>query len=497
MKHIIGKRLFYTTIAAFLVMPFSVVLAQEQKKQLSLQETLETALKNNLEIEAASYAPRIASYIAKAEAGTYIPRFSLNAGRRDASTPITGPYSVFARGASSIEDEASTFDAALSQKLPFGTELSIFAQSEKAQGTFTDFEKQQTGSEGISVVQPLLKNAGFASNNLRLRNARIESEISGILERDIVMNTLAELEKHYWDILFLREAKALSEESLLLAQRLHEDTQKRVEAGTVSELELAQTQAGVAQRKDDVLLSAQALLVSSRNLRRALGFEISDELIDPVDFPAVPDSDYDPAVFTAKALACRADFISAKLSLERFENEKAYYKNQLLPSLDLAGSAMYHGSGKNTSELMDSIDDREFSEWRAGLQLTQPLWLTKELNMFRAARLRVQAHKTSILNLETIIRTSIANASLAAATSRKRIDLAQESVAASQRALDAENKKYEVGRSTPRQVLDYQNDLVRAKVQKIGALVGYMKSAADLYAASGTYLEYRKIKKAG
>ncbi len=64
-------------------------------------------------------------------------------------------------------------------------------------------------------------------------------------------------------------------------------------------------------------------------------------------------------------------------------------------------------------------------------------------------------------------------------------------------ALDAEQKKYAVGKSTTFTVLQLQNNLTSARSQEIRALANYNEALANLAAAEGTTLERQQSRPRG
>lgn len=60
-------------------------------------------------------------------------------------------------------------------------------------------------------------------------------------------------------------------------------------------------------------------------------------------------------------------------------------------------------------------------------------------------------------------------------------------------ALDAEQKKYAVGKSTTFTVLQLQNNLTTARSNEIRAQANYQESLASLAAQEGSTLERRKL----
>jgi outer membrane protein TolC len=91
--------------------------------------------------------------------------------------------------------------------------------------------------------------------------------------------------------------------------------------------------------------------------------------------------------------------------------------------------------------------------------------------------------------LEQNVMVQIDNAVKAAQSAWESVDATKQARIYAEAALDAEQKKYAVGKSTTFTVLQLQNNLTSARSQEIRALANYKQALAGLAAAEGSTLE--------
>jgi outer membrane protein TolC len=77
---------------------------------------------------------------------------------------------------------------------------------------------------------------------------------------------------------------------------------------------------------------------------------------------------------------------------------------------------------------------------------------------------------------------------------RARIDTAQTARVLAERRLEAEQKKFDLGASTIRFVLEEQRNVTQAQTNEIAALVNYTKALVDYDKALGVTLKKNNIE---
>src|SRR4029079_8726840 len=118
---------------------------------------------------------------------------------------------------------------------------------------------------------------------------------------------LAQTQNTYWDLVFAKEDLNVKQQSLELAQRTLNEDKTKVEIGTLAPIELVQTEAEVASRTEQVVLSDQNAQQTALQLksgisgqRNPLMTSVDLQLTEPTDAAlSVPIPDVDTAIRVA------------------------------------------------------------------------------------------------------------------------------------------------------------------------------------------------------
>ena len=116
---------------------------------------------------------------------------------------------------------------------------------------------------GLSITQSLLRGYGTDVNLARLRQSRLETDISQYELRGFSESLLARVESAYWDYALSQRQIEIVEESLKIARQQLSDTEEMIQVGTMAKAELAAVQAEVATQQQE-LINAGSALESSR-----------------------------------------------------------------------------------------------------------------------------------------------------------------------------------------------------------------------------------------
>ena len=138
---------------------------------------------------------------------------------------------------------------------------------------------------GISVTQPLLKNAWYPSTLANIRLAALGSDIAFQDYRRQMMVIISTAEAVYWNLFLAQEQTRFFEESVALADGLVRDNRARLEAGRGSELEVTQAEAGLALRRSKLTESRQKQRETLGQLRALISLSPEDP---PGDRQVIP-----------------------------------------------------------------------------------------------------------------------------------------------------------------------------------------------------------------
>ena len=485
MKRILASLIFAAVLpAAFAQTNATAVRA------LSLSECLTEALRHNFDVQITRYEPELARYDLHLAYAGYDPTFNL--GGTHSHNDSGGFLGTNSFGGVSISD-ANSFNSGLGGLTPWGMTYGLSGSVANSYGTSGE---SSGGSAGVNLTQPLLRNFWVDGTRVAISFAKNRLKFSEQTLRQQFISTVTGVENAYYELIYARENLTVQQQALELAQTQIDQDKKRVQLGSMAPLDVQQDEAQVA-RSRAALISAQFSLAVAENMLKNL---ITDNYPQWHDVELQPSETLnatrqllDVQDSWARGLAQRPDLIEAKLNVEHQGIELKYLSNQIFPQLDLVGSYGVNGAGKEFNDALgqERAGNRPFYSY--GAQLSIPLGNARARNSLKSGRTTQQQILLQLKKLEQNVMVQIDNAVKSARASWEGADASRQARIYAEAALDAEQKKYSVGKSTTFTVLQLQNNLTAARSQEIRAMADYQKSLASLAEQEGSTLERRKL----
>jgi outer membrane protein TolC len=125
--------------------------------------------------------------------------------------------------------------------------------------------------------------------------------------------------------------------------------------------------------------------------------------------------------------------------------------------------------------------------------LKVPLSNVGARNTYKADKVTLQQLLLKLKQFEQNIMVQIDNAVKNAQSTYESVGATRQARIYAEAALDAEQKKYAVGKSTTFTVLQLQNTLTTARSQEIRALANYYEALSNLALQEGSTLERNRI----
>ncbi len=481
-------------IAACLFLSAAAAFAQTNSpsvRPLSLQDCLVAALKSNFDVRAERFAPEISLLNLHAAYAGYDPLFSLS-GTHNHS--LSG--GVFTTNNIPVAD-GNSFTSGLGGATPWGMNYNLSGNVAENYGFGSTGNYDSSGGQiGVSVTQPLLKNFWTDNNRLAISVAKNRLKYSEQGLRQQLIATVTAVENAFYELIFARENLKVEQQALDLAQTQLDQDKQRVQVGTLAPLDVQQDEAQVAQSHAN-LIAAQFTLATDENTLKNLitdhYAQWHDVRIEPVATLAAARQLFDVQDSWTKGLTQRPDFTEAKLNVEQQGIQLKYYRNQLFPELDLVGSYGYNGAGQEFSDAFGQYSTANRPFYTYGAQLSIPLSNTKARNNLKAGKATEQQLLLQLKQLEQNVMVEIDNAVKQAQSAWESVDATKQARTYAAAALDAEQKKYAVGKSTTFTVLQLQNNLTAARSQEIRSLANYNEAIANLAQQEGSTLERNKV----
>ena len=536
------------SMLTFVLIPFKGVMAQDTPEDLTIQEAPEgetlqgasgeelvitdntiklplksvivLALKNNLQIAFQSLEPSLIETNIMREESVYDFNFSTQVGKSRRVTQTANLLS--GAGEDSVWQQSWDMSMDITKQFVTGTsaELKWVSSSSRTDFLFQGLVPEYQSELNLSLVQPLLKDMGIDIGKSMIKVANLNYEISQQEFKKRVMDILYQIETLYWNIFFQMKDLEAREKALEAAQALERDFRLRIDAGTLAPIEIYQAEATVAERKQDLIVARDLLKDTQDDLKSALNFFQKSTYWDveliPADEPRTELVKEDLMESIKEAFAYRPDYNQAKMDIESRDIMVKYTKNQTLPRVDIFGTVGtmglggrgnedifdFTGGGNSTavsefstgwSDVWDNMGTTDFYNYTIGLKIEFPIGNRFAKSQYSKAKIDAARAATYLKDIENIVITEVKEAVRQVNTDYEKIGAAQKSLRSSQEKLDAEEIKFDVGLSTTRNVLDFQDDLARAASRYALSLSQYEKSLANLARTKGVMLDNYNI----
>ena len=466
---------------------------------LTREECLLRVMEYNESVQIKEMEWRISQFKTKAEGAIFEPEFVGSYQHQKNFVLTTAQQRTSLGGSTNLDEINDLYSSGVDYLLPTGGKLHGGYSVQKLKNNF-DFQygltRQYQTFGGMSLSQPLLKNAGVAATTSGIRLAAGASEVAFQDYRRQMMLILAQAEASYWDLYYFQELDRILEESVNTAKKVFDDNRVRRDAGKASDLEVMEAESGLAireARRND----ARHKLIQAMN-RLVTFFSGADEFhrrsVRALDHPVLRDEPVDYSSSMWEALQNNPDYLSQRAQLAQSNIRVSFARNQRLPQLDLTASYGLNGLGSTFDTSSATMQTGHYETWSIGVELRIPLeGGIKSRNELLAARMRKEEALLGLKSTEVDLSTAMD-------TSVKRIEGLRDSVADyqkvvdfNQRLLDAELSRLEVGKTDSQRVLQTEEKLFEAKRAVQEVLVDYQKAFLEWEIGKGTLLRSRRV----
>ena len=487
----------FSVLLPFLALGANAQTTNSAARSVSMDDCIQQALKNNLDLQIERYNPEISKFTLDASFGYYDPVFTGQIGHDNVTREAGGFNKDTGLPFSSNATYTDSVSTGLKGVTPIGTRISIagnFHNTESVHGgSKTNFND---GLAILSVTQPLLKDFWIDQGRTTIKINKQNLRISEHGLQFLVMDVVTKVEQSYYDLVFTRENVRVQEKSLEVNQQFFNETKRKVEVGTLAPLEEKLAESQVAKIKADLILARNAVSVKQNVLKSLIGDNFAGwhgVALEPADKLSVEPAVYNLEDSWEKGISQRPDLAQLKLEVEKNDILLKYDYNQLFPSLDLFGTYGRNGLAQNSPGVFDDWRRENSPQDSYGIILTVPLSRIRERNTYTATKELKAQSILRLKKLEESILVQIHDAINAAKTAYERVGATRQATVYAQAAFDAEQKKLAAGTSTSFVVLQLQSALTLAQSAEIQAIVDYNKSLAALAFADGTALERAKL----
>lgn len=488
------------TIAAAQSAPSSSKAANERR--LTVNEAVQIALQNNLEVQVARIDPAIQDLQVAEARAAWFPTLNTTLQAAGTDTP-SNSFLSGAQGPKTSDDRVNT-NFGVGQMLPWGGTYNVGWDSTRSTTTniFSNFSPQLRSSLALNYTQSLLRGFSIDTPRQQLLISEKNREIADLTVRRSVVQTSRAVQHAYWDLAYALATLQVHRQSLDLALESLKNTRARVEIGTTPPIDIVEAEAEVARREDDVIV-AEAQIATAEDALRALVFDPSAPdfwtmRIVPISAPSSDARTFDGDAAVRAALVNRTDLQQSHKDLEATNINLRYFRNQTLPDVTasfdygvtgLGGTQFVRAAGfpgpivgqtqRGFGDVLRDLFVNDFPAWTASLTVSYPIGPTPEDASLARTQLEYTQLQVELRNQELLVATEVRNATRQAMTSQRRIEATRVSRQLMERRLEAEQRKFDAGTSTSFFVFQAQRDLAQARSDELRALLDYNRSIVD------------------
>ncbi|MEM9064830.1 MAG: TolC family protein [Planctomycetota bacterium] len=460
--------------------------------EFDLAEVRAAVLQNNLDLRVALLSPTQANARLSREEAAFDQVFTLNAQWSNNDAPVIN-------STQSGESLFQSINPGVRVPLRSGgtAEFTLPTTRTRTDNQFATLDPSYNTEVQFSFSQPLLRGAGRRANTHSIRLAAYDQQISEAQTKLEVIRQVANADRAYWLLYGARAQLEVRQQQLELAQEQLDRAERQERAGRASEVEVIRAQAGVADRLEQIIVAENEVLRQQRQLKELMnidGLDIATRtLVVPETVPDPVEYEFNTAALTASAVSQRMELLELELRIASDASTIDFNRNQALPLVTLDYTYRWRGLGGVYNDAVDSLGQYQFISHIFGLNAEVPISNEAAKSAVREAILARLARLGTREARELSIRREVLDAVDQLEATWQRIIAARQSVLLNARTLLAEEREFNVGRSTSTDVLDASANLADAQSAEVRALVDYQIAQVDLAFATGTLLGASRV----
>ncbi len=470
---------------------------------LDEQRAVELAAKNNPDLRATLLDLQSAQKAVTAAEARYTPTIRITPGATHSETPTET-----AAGVPTTSSNAVNLGVGVSHSFSWGTEVSfdLTGSGRVREGVNPTPEDSDTIDLGpfyrlearLGVAQPLLRNAGDDVGEADLRIAQSRKRAAEHARDRVASELLRDILSGYWELWYSESELRVYMRDRELALKQHTEAQQRADLGTLAATDTLSFATQLASLDETVEQTKANHQGDAIDLGRLLGFEparaVRLEIKTPTEVPLV-----EMPLEQAAQRACEASEelreIEAEIEVAREQIKVADDASQA--RLDLDGYVSAQGLGdRDAVDPLEQVGNLSAISAHVGLTFEFPVSNLQLQSQLAKARLDLESAQARFdARVREIEATAVKTVDQLRAASQ-RVELARRTVEVATQLAEAERGRFEIGTTTPLQVLQAQEDLRSAELRFARAKVDHAKAAFALLHLTAELLpRYASIQK--
>ena len=431
-----------------LLLLMTVTAAVYAGELLSLDQAVETALKNNPGLKAAdSQVDAAQAGVVRSRSG-FLPKVTLSETWSRTDNPL----------------------------MALGTKLNreIVSPPDFAPDAINHPDPISNYNTRLAVMQPVW-NGG--KEHLGMKQAGLAREAAVMDRNRTRQETVFNVVKAYYGLLLAKEYHKVALQSLETSEANVKLAELRFKAGAVLQSDLLRAKVQLAEVREMAFRAGNSVKLAGANLNFAMGVPQGVEY-DVEGVLAVQEQKGDLDGMLAEALSLRPDLVSMDRNRKNAETNIRQARTDYLPSLNLMGQVDWNS---------DRIAGSDAKSWGVMAVLSWNLFdglvTTSRVREASANAERARAQEEQ---MRSGVQLQVRQAYYNLAASQERINATASSVQEAEEGLRTVQKRYEVGMTTFVDVLGAENALIRSRTNALQALYDNNIASAELKLATGT-----------
>jgi len=436
------------TIVLVLLLVAAVAMTSYAGEQLSLDQAVETALKNHPNLKAADSQVEVAqASVLKSRSG-FLPKVTLSETWSKTDNPL----------------------------MVLGTKLNqaIVTPSDFDPAVMNDPDPMSNYNTRLSVMQPLF-NGG--KEYLGVKQAKLAREAALQDRNRSRQETVFNVVKAYYGLLLAKEYDKVAIQSLETSAANVKLAEARFKAGAVLQSDLLRAKVQYAEVKEMATRSENGVKLAAANLNFAMGVP-QDAQYAVEGALSAQEMKEDLNGMVGEALSLRPDLVSLGLNRKNAEANVSQARTDYVPSLNLMGQVDWN-SDRPAGNDAKSWAVMAVLQWN----LFDGLVTTSRVREASASAGRMRALDDQ---MRSGVQLQVRQAYYNLHASVDRIAATSSSVQEAEEGFRIVQKRYEAGMTTLVDVLGAENALIRARTGALQALYDNNVAAAELKLAAGT-----------
>ena len=473
--------------------------------QVSVDESVRLALENNLGIRAERLSPQVQSLVVAQTRAAYAPVVFGNSTKNSNSNPPQN----FLSGNNFVTNAGFRSNGGVAQLIKWGGgryQASLDGSRNTTSDPTDPFNPRLSSNFNFNFTQPLLRDFTIDQTRQQLLIGKKQQEIVDLQLQQQITQLSRAVKNAYYDLVGSIKQLQVSQQSLDLSKESLKNNERRVEVGTIPQIDIVEAQAEVS-RNEEAVIVGEAQVKSFEDALRTLIMNPSQPdfwtvRLTPSEEPVLTQQALNLDAAIANALDKRTDIAQARREMDQTDISMKFARNQRLPSVNavvnygLAGVAgtrtLYDTSQgfpiangvaqRSFSDALHDIFGNDFKTWSVQFQVSYPIGTSAADAGLAQTKIQREQQVTTLRALELQVTAQVREAARQVETSLKRVEATRLARQFSEKRQEAEQKRIAVGLSTTFQLFQAQRDLATAKLAELNSIIAYNRALVSFEA---------------